>query len=142
MSRNIIEVINQIKPLVTEHPEVSTKTDNLIKRYLPYTAPEMMHLRWNQLQEILLEEVGLPTLRNYNSIKVWSIFSTVPEKDIVQGLKASSKDTPGTTDEVGGYHDSGIGWNPNGVWCGECARGSCKGCPNENNVEDEIKEGN
>jgi nucleoside 2-deoxyribosyltransferase len=31
-------------------------------------------------------------------------------------------------DEVGGYHDNGIGWNPNSVYCGECARKTCKGC--------------
>ena len=31
-------------------------------------------------------------------------------------------------DDVGGFHDSCIGWNPNGVWCGECTRLSCKGC--------------
>lgn len=33
-------------------------------------------------------------------------------------------------DEVGGFHEDAIGWNPQGVWCGECTRGSCKGCPN------------
>lgn len=35
------------------------------------------------------------------------------------------------TDDAGGHHDSGIGWNPHGVWCGECTRVSCKGCFNE-----------
>ena len=34
-------------------------------------------------------------------------------------------------DEVGGHHDSGIGWNPLGHWCGECTRASCKDCVNE-----------
>lgn len=34
-------------------------------------------------------------------------------------------------DEVGGFHEDAIGWNPQGVWCGECTKGSCKGCPNE-----------
>ena len=32
------------------------------------------------------------------------------------------------TDEIGGYHDSGMGWAPNGHWCGECCKSSCKGC--------------
>ena len=32
------------------------------------------------------------------------------------------------TDEVGGHHDSGIGWAPNGQWCGECGKSSCKNC--------------
>ena len=35
------------------------------------------------------------------------------------------------TDEIGGEHDSGIGWNPHGHWCGECTKASCKGCCNE-----------
>lgn len=35
-------------------------------------------------------------------------------------------------DELGGVHDECIGWNPNGVWCGECSWESCKNCPNAN----------
>lgn len=31
-------------------------------------------------------------------------------------------------DDVGGFHDCAIGWNPNGVWCGECTRASCRDC--------------
>lgn len=34
-------------------------------------------------------------------------------------------------DEVGGQHSEGIGWNPNGIWCGECVKSTCKGCKNE-----------
>ena len=34
-------------------------------------------------------------------------------------------------DQVGGFHDSGTGYNPNGVWCGECSRLSCRTCVNE-----------
>jgi hypothetical protein len=37
------------------------------------------------------------------------------------------------TDEVGGFHDCGIGWNPQGVWCGECSKASCKDCVNRFN---------
>jgi hypothetical protein len=32
------------------------------------------------------------------------------------------------TDEVGGTHDEGLGWNPQGVFCGECGKISCKDC--------------
>ena len=42
-------------------------------------------------------------------------------------------------DEVGGYHDCAEGWNPNGVWCGECTRPSCKGCPSERVENNEDK---
>ena len=38
-------------------------------------------------------------------------------------------------DEVGGYHECAIGWNPNGVWCGECTRISCANCPSRNSKE-------
>lgn len=31
-------------------------------------------------------------------------------------------------DEVGGVHDSGCGWAPNGSNCGECSNISCKIC--------------
>ena len=31
-------------------------------------------------------------------------------------------------DEVGGCHGGGFGWNPQGVFCGECAFESCKVC--------------
>lgn len=48
-----------------------------------------------------------------------------------------------TKDEVGGIHDSGEGWNPQGVWCGECSSETCKGCVNEHattGVLDELKQ--
>lgn len=35
-------------------------------------------------------------------------------------------------DEVGGVHDEGLGWNPNGVFCGECSNISCKDCKMKN----------
>ena len=38
-------------------------------------------------------------------------------------------------DEVGGFHSAGIGWNPNGVWCGECTIGNCKDCPSRYSEE-------
>lgn len=28
-------------------------------------------------------------------------------------------------------HDGGVGWNPQGVFCGECSRATCRGCVNE-----------
>ena len=31
-------------------------------------------------------------------------------------------------DEVGGVHDSGCGWAPDGSNCGECSNTSCKNC--------------
>jgi hypothetical protein len=31
-------------------------------------------------------------------------------------------------DEVGGFHDSATGYNPKGVYCGECTMESCRDC--------------
>lgn len=42
-----------------------------------------------------------------------------------------SDDEDSYYDEVGGYHSCGTGWNPNGMWCGECGRLSCSGCSSE-----------
>ena len=33
-------------------------------------------------------------------------------------------------DEVGGVHGGGVGYNPQGVFCGECCKMSCKDCSN------------
>lgn len=35
-------------------------------------------------------------------------------------------------DEIGGTHDEGVGWNPNGVFCGECSNTNCVDCPMKN----------
>lgn len=35
----------------------------------------------------------------------------------------------GFHDEVGGYHEGGCGWDPNGHFCGECSDASCANCP-------------
>lgn len=45
-------------------------------------------------------------------------------------------DTNAYYDEVGGYHDCAEGWNPNGVWCGECTNRSCKDCPSRYSKEE------
>lgn len=34
----------------------------------------------------------------------------------------------GYTDDVGGRHDSGVGWTPDGRYCGPCSYESCNGC--------------
>lgn len=32
-------------------------------------------------------------------------------------------------DAIGGVHDSGMGTDPNGIFCGECSNVSCEICP-------------
>ncbi len=38
-------------------------------------------------------------------------------------------------DEVGGHHSAGLGWNPNGVFCGECGSVTCAICQYKNDKE-------
>lgn len=37
-------------------------------------------------------------------------------------------------DEVGGFHDSGTGYSPKDIYCGECSKSTCKDCIHENIV--------
>lgn len=39
-------------------------------------------------------------------------------------------------DDIGGLHDSGIGYNPNGVYCGECGTLTCRECSNATVTEE------
>ena len=40
-------------------------------------------------------------------------------------------------DEVGGFHSCGLGYNPNDVFCGECSKGSCRGCKSKDVTKEE-----
>lgn len=47
-----------------------------------------------------------------------------------KGLPIIFMDNPGVYyDDVGGYHDCATGWNPKGMYCGECTMVSCRDCP-------------
>lgn len=37
-----------------------------------------------------------------------------------------------------GSHDGGVGWNPQGVYCGECCRATCSGCVNQHVEKNKI----
>lgn len=39
-------------------------------------------------------------------------------------------------DKTEGFHDGGIGYNPHGIWCGECTKITCHGCVNEHLTEE------
>lgn len=38
-------------------------------------------------------------------------------------------DDCGYMDDIGGHHDSGCGWAPDGSYCGACSHQSCRDCP-------------
>lgn len=54
MARNIVDVINQIKPILTEQNLEVTKLDSIISS-AQYIAPENVYLLWMRLQEELTE---------------------------------------------------------------------------------------
>lgn len=53
MSRNIVDVINKIKPILTEQGLDITPLDSIIAS-AEFSAPENAHLQWERLQEELI----------------------------------------------------------------------------------------
>ena len=72
-------------------------------------------------------------------------FSWASDDDIPQWVKDTDKsqwtfEIPCDyyiTDELGGVHTDGVGYAPDGRFCGECTRESCKGCWDK---QEEIKQ--
>lgn len=73
-----------------------------------------------EAQVKFLEFVNMddPSDGNYDTFPI-AIIENYDEDECDQGFY----------DEVGGYHDGGVGWSPKGVLCGECTFVSCKDCP-------------
>lgn len=42
-------------------------------------------------------------------------------------------------DRIGGVHDEGVGWNPNGSFCGECGNISCEGCKIADKISTRVR---
>ena len=80
----------------------------------------------NRLREMTLtfddDKVGFILFKLIRIVK--DIIAYLPKENIKE------IENEGFYDEVGGYHDCGIGWSPKGTWCGECLKSSCKRCPN------------
>jgi hypothetical protein len=62
-----------------------------------------------------------------------------PEEVLKAQAEEEAMDEDCYTDEVGGHHDSGMGWAPNGHWCGECCKSSCKDCKVWKAIKNEIE---
>ena len=61
------------------------------------------------------------------------VHSSISQEELqklkTKGLPIIFSDNPEAYyDDVGGFHDCAEGWNPKGVWCGECTKGSCRDC--------------
>ena len=57
------------------------------------------------------------------------------EKGKYPGLQEQSDGSYLWKDAVGGVHGEGIGYNPQGVFCGECTRETCEGCKHRDAVK-------
>jgi hypothetical protein len=72
--RNIVTVAKEIKELIGENEQFKNDIDHLIFT-IGYTVPEVMYLRWNQLEATI--QRYLPSKEseyNNNHIKIVSIF--------------------------------------------------------------------
>lgn len=62
---------------------------------------------------------------SWSTVKHSSSFTeSSPIVDVLSFLDSD----PLLHDIIGGHHQEGLGWNPNGDFCGECSRLSCEGC--------------
>lgn len=77
--RNIVDVMNEMRPYI-EKKELLDLFDK-VERDVPFTAPEAMYLRWNQLSSYLSSYIPAP-LKNDNEVKVVSIFTTMTEEEV------------------------------------------------------------
>jgi hypothetical protein len=70
-------------------------------------------------------------IKEYDRVTVRAVISAIDKLDLKE-----DNDLPEMfKDEVGGEHDGIVGWNPQGVYCGECNCLTCKGCVNEHLVD-------
>lgn len=56
--------------------------------------------------------------------------TVIEQARTLEEIDTEVKDTS-YKDEVGGVHDEGCGWNPQGAFCGECGSTTCKNCINQ-----------
>lgn len=80
--RNINEVIDQILNLVPEDKKASLER---IKRSVLYSAPELIPLKWLELQYVINEMIPYPPCVNWH-YKVVAIFTNKPLKKLEKNL--------------------------------------------------------
>lgn len=70
MSRNVIDVINQIKPIFTEQGFDTSELDSIIssKEFAP---PELDHLHWERIQQELTRVAEKHLKKDYTEFPDW-----------------------------------------------------------------------
>lgn len=69
-NRNIIDVINQIKPILIENGQDVTTLDEIISSK-EFAAPELDHLHWRALQTFLVHIAMNHTSEGYDQLPDW-----------------------------------------------------------------------
>lgn len=72
----------------------------------------------------------------WNTVKLNSNFTA--ESSVVEVMMWLKYTDDGLKDELGGIHEEGLGWSPNGDFCGECSNMTCVGCPQCAKVRQEL----
>ena len=92
--RNLEEVIDNIKKLLSEEDEDLILCLDRIIYDCGYTAPEVMGIRWNQCYRVLMDHLDLKST-NEKAIKIFSIFSGNSEENIIKELKKEEEQANG-----------------------------------------------
>lgn len=68
----------------------------------------------------------------WNTIKLNSEFTS--DSSLIEVMDWMKNTDIALKDELGGVHDECMGWNPNGVFCGECGNITCVCCQAKDNM--------
>lgn len=100
-----------------------------IKRGLE-TVGEVLQIFKLESARILGAEISDRELKQmkaeWNAVKLNSEFH---DSSSLKQVKDWLMSSTALKDELGGVHDEGLGWSPNGKFCGECNNITCVGCP-------------
>jgi len=76
---------------------------------------------------LTIEDIDLKPLNDSLQKFLTEHPTVIEQARTLEAIDAEVKDTS-YKDEVGGVHDEGCGWNPQGAFCGECGSTTCKNC--------------
>ena len=106
--------------------------------------------KWEYTYAIKFDDVGLEEMNTWlwadGNLELFNIEDSEEYKagytkgfsdGVIAVTNAKVYEDQSFEDEIGGIHDEGTGWNPYGVWCGECGNLTCVGCPSASKGKNE-----
>lgn len=97
----------------------------------------LMHVRLNaESYGSKFGDIYMKLLGEWECVK---FNSSLDESDSVADVMEFLKNKETLVDPYGGRHGEGVGWAPDGSFCGECGNITCKGCPSARPSEDVVK---